>query len=105
MTRAKLAVLAVVVSVSLFAMADKKGLSANIFPLNVEIQSFQTQPAPDTPINYMGRTLLNLKNTQVIVHATIDGQSYVLTCTTAEVNCAYPLPGTWSGRWTSTTTT
>jgi hypothetical protein len=98
MTRLKLVVLAVVVSASTLSFAGKR--LPKDYPLSVEIQSFETRPAPDTPINYRGATLVNLKNTEVIIHANIEGQSYVLSCTTAEVGCASILLGTWRGRWT-----
>jgi hypothetical protein len=98
MTRMKLAVLAVVVFASTLSLAGKR--PPKDFPLNVEIQSFQTRPAPDTPINYRATTLANIQNTEVIIDASIEGKSYVLSCTTAEVGCASILPGTWRGRWT-----
>jgi len=62
------------------------------FPLSIEIQSFETRPAPDTPINYRGTTLVNIQNTEVIIHANIEQQSYVLSCTTAEIGCASIVP-------------
>jgi len=43
---------------------------------------------------------VNTQNAEVIIHATIERQSYVLSCTTAEVGCASISPGTWRGRWT-----
>ncbi len=98
MTKIKLAVLAVAVSASTLSSAGKR--PPKDFPISVEIQSFQTRPAPDTPINYRGTTLVNLQNTEVIIHATIEGQSYVLSCTTAEVGCASIVPGTWRAGWT-----
>jgi hypothetical protein len=100
MTRVKQAVLAVVVFASLLSTAGKK-VSSKDFPLNVEIQSFQTRPAPDTPINYLGSTVLTVHNTEIIIQARIEGKAYMLSCTTAEVGCASILPGTWAGRWTS----
>lgn len=85
-----------VLSTSAASFARK--LSQRDFPLHVEVESFELHSF-NAPISYMGRVLANVEGQEVVIQTSIDKKHYVISCSTQEVGCAKPLPGTYSGRW------
>ena len=96
--RATLLGMAAAVVVSFVLPCSAKKLSERDFPLKVDVESFELRSF-DTPISYLGHVVANVENQEVVVHASVDGKHYVVSCTTQDVGCAKLLPGTYQGRW------